>query len=91
MWGEALESQLCVMDCMGVKLNSGRVAFGGWETGLREGMHAVGLNASAGLWATTLRGCEMFLRVVAQAKPWERHPDVCYMVWEEQRRVGGVE
>jgi Asp-tRNA(Asn)/Glu-tRNA(Gln) amidotransferase A subunit family amidase len=44
--------------------------------------------ASAGPIAGSLRDCELFLKVVAEARPWEMDPGVVYGLWEEQ---GGIE
>jgi amidase len=72
----------------GVKPSAGRVPYVGQQSGAREAASKVGLQASAGPIAVSLRDCELFLKVVAGARPWERDPGVTYGVWEEQ---GGLE
>jgi amidase len=71
----------------GIKPSVGRVPFAGQEGASRPGAGSVGLKASAGPIAATLRDCELFLKVVADARPWERDPDVLFGAWEEQSRM----
>ncbi len=72
----------------GVKPSAGRVPFAGQQGNGPLGSGSVGLMASAGPIAGSLRDCELFLRVVAEARPWEMDPDVVYGFWEEQGKVG---
>jgi len=73
----------------GVKPSAGRVPYAGQQGSGAPGSEAVGLMASAGPIAGSLRDCELLLRVVAEARPWERDPDVVYGLWEEQGRIEG--
>lgn len=68
----------------GIKPSVGRVPFAGQETGSRPGLSAVGLMASAGPLAGSLRDCELFLKVVGDAMPWERDSGVAFGKWEQQ-------
>jgi amidase len=68
----------------GLKPSIGRVPFAGQQGSGAPGSGAVGLMASAGPIAGSLRDCELLLRTVAEARPWERDPDVLYGLWEEQ-------
>jgi Asp-tRNA(Asn)/Glu-tRNA(Gln) amidotransferase A subunit family amidase len=68
----------------GVKPGSQRVPYVGQADIAREGASKIGLPASAGPLATTMRDCELLLRVVSNSRPWERDPDVAYGLWEEQ-------
>jgi Asp-tRNA(Asn)/Glu-tRNA(Gln) amidotransferase A subunit family amidase len=72
----------------GIKPSAQRVPFVGQESGTREGGSKIGLPASAGPIATSVRDCELFLQVVSSARPWEQDPSVAYGFWEEQ---GGVQ
>jgi Asp-tRNA(Asn)/Glu-tRNA(Gln) amidotransferase A subunit family amidase len=72
----------------GVKPSARRVPFAGQEGGMRVGAAQVGLMASAGPIAVSLRDCELFLKTVAGARPWQRDPNVVYGEWEEQGSVG---
>lgn len=68
----------------GIKPSSQRIPFAGMETGTRKGLRQIGLPASAGPIATTLRDCELFMKTVSDAKGWERDPEVAYGPWDEQ-------
>jgi amidase len=71
----------------GIKPSVGRVPYAGQQGNGAPGSGAMGLMASAGPIAGSLRDCELFLKVVAEARPWERDPDVVYGFWEEQGKV----
>lgn len=72
----------------GIKPSVGRVPYAGQQGNAALGSEAVGLMASAGPIAGSLRDCELLLSVVAEARPWERDLDVVYGLWEEQGKVG---
>jgi Asp-tRNA(Asn)/Glu-tRNA(Gln) amidotransferase A subunit family amidase len=71
----------------GMKPSAQRVPYVGQENGSREGASKVGLPASAGPISGSMRDCELFLRAVSNARPWERDPSVAYGLWEEQGTV----
>jgi amidase len=71
----------------GIKPSWQRVPYAGQEGGNAPGAAKIGLSSSAGPMATSLRDCELFLKVVADARPWERDHDVVYGAWEEQGRL----
>lgn len=71
----------------GIKPSSGRVPYVGQENGTRDGSGSVGLVASAGPIAGSLRDCELFLKTVGEARPWERDPETVFGGWEGQ---GGI-
>ncbi|KZZ95855.1 general amidase [Moelleriella libera RCEF 2490] len=48
------------------------------------GVAEMGLTPSAGPLATSIRDCEMFLRVVADSCPWEKDAAVIYGPWDAQ-------
>lgn len=68
----------------GVKPGSNRVPFIGQQGNGREGASIIGLPASAGPIAASMRDCELFLKVVAGSKPWERDPAVAFGAWDQQ-------
>ncbi|KAK8211349.1 hypothetical protein M8818_003316 [Zalaria obscura] len=71
---------MCV-GVVGVKPSHGRISYAGVEGGSRRGMEAVGIRASAGPIARSVRDCEMFLRTVVEGRLWERDPDVVPGGW----------
>lgn len=68
----------------GIKPSAGRVPYSGQEAGAPAGSSKVGLQASAGPLATSLRDCELFFRVVTEGKPWDYDPDVMFGDWNSQ-------
>jgi Asp-tRNA(Asn)/Glu-tRNA(Gln) amidotransferase A subunit family amidase len=66
------------------KPSSQRVPFSGQEIGQLPGTEGVGLQASAGPIATSVRDCELFLKTIADAKPWEKDPKVAFGTWANQ-------
>ena len=71
----------------GIKPSAQRIPYVGQENGSREGASKIGLMASAGPIAGSMRDCELFLKAVSDSKPWERDPSIAYGVWEEQAAV----
>lgn len=71
----------------GLKPSAGRVPFAGQQGNSAPGSAGIGLRASAGPLATTLRDCKLLLKVVADAKPWEVDPDVVFGGWEMQGQI----
>jgi amidase len=71
----------------GIKPSSGRVPDSGLEAGAKPGASQIGLKASAGPMAVSLRDCELFLKAVSDARPWERDPAVAYGTWDQQGEI----
>lgn len=68
----------------GIKPSCQRVPYVGQENGARAGASKIGLPASAGPIAGSMRDCELLLQTVSNARPWERDPSIAYGLWEEQ-------
>lgn len=73
----------------GIKPSVGRVPYGGHICAMRKGDGKLGLSSAAGPLATSLRDCELFLKVVAESEPWETQADVVPGFWESQGSAGG--
>lgn len=73
----------------GIKPSVGRVPYGGQIHAMRKGGGRLGLASAAGPLATSLRDCELFLKVVAESEPWETQADVVPGFWESQGSAGG--
>ncbi|KAF1359036.1 general amidase-like protein [Lizonia empirigonia] len=71
-----------------IKPSSQRIPFSGQEIGQLPGTEDVGLQASAGPIATSARDCELFLKTIANAKPWENDPRVAFGTWVSQGELG---
>jgi len=71
----------------GIKPSAQRVPYVGQEGGAREGASKVGLPASAGPIATSMRDCELFLQVISDSRPWEKDPAIAYGFWEAQGQI----
>ena len=71
----------------GLKPSAQRIPYVGQENGSRLGASSIGIQASAGPIARSVRDCELFLRTVSNSRPWERDPNIAYGSWEEQ---GGI-
>ena len=71
----------------GIKPSAGRIPYVGQENGRRKGASNIGLPASAGPIAVSLRDCELFLKTVSDARPWERDPSLAYGLWSEQGSI----
>jgi Asp-tRNA(Asn)/Glu-tRNA(Gln) amidotransferase A subunit family amidase len=72
----------------GIKPSAQRIPYVGQENGTRQGANKIGLSASAGPIAATLRDCELFLKTISDSRPWERDPSLAYGVWSEQGSIG---
>ena len=66
----------------GFKPSVGRVPYAGQQNPQLPGASKLALPASAGPISTTLRDCELLMRVVSGAKPWERDPEIRMGRWE---------
>ncbi|KAI7623139.1 amidase [Hortaea werneckii] len=69
---------------VGVKPSHGRVPYAGQEAGSLAGSSKLGIEATAGPIARTVRDCELLLRVVGDASPWLFDPDVLPHPWTQQ-------
>ncbi|KAJ5124456.1 Amidase [Penicillium bovifimosum] len=70
-----------------IKPSSQRLPFMGQEIGQLPGIDKLGLQASAGLMTTSVRDCELFLKAIADANPWEKDPNVAFGSWEGQGEI----
>jgi Asp-tRNA(Asn)/Glu-tRNA(Gln) amidotransferase A subunit family amidase len=68
----------------GIKPSWQRVPYGGQQGSYPKGSPYLGIPASAGPLATSMRDCELFLRAVSSLHPWTLDADVAYGPWEEQ-------
>lgn len=68
----------------GVKPSWQRIPYGGQQGSGLPGSPYLALPASAGPIATTMRDCEFFCQVVADAQPWTLDADVAYGLWRDQ-------
>jgi len=71
----------------GIKPSAQRIPYVGQESGTVKGASKIGLPASAGPIAASLRDCELFLQTVSNASPWERDPSLAYGLWSEQGSI----
>ena len=71
----------------GIKPSAERIPYVGQESGAREGASKIGLTASAGPIAVSMRDCELLLKAVSDAKPWDRDPSLAYGSWNEQGTI----
>lgn len=71
----------------GIKPSAERIPYVGQENGSRKGASNIGLPASVGPIAVSLRDCELFLKTVSDARPWERDPSLAYGLWSEQGSI----
>lgn len=69
---------------VGIKPSATRIPFVGQVIGNTPGLSQIGLPASAGPLATSVRDCELFMQTISNARPWERDPSLAYGLWEEQ-------
>lgn len=58
----------------GIKPSAHRIPLAEFEAGNLPGTGALGVHGSAGPIARSLRDCELFLRCVAEGRPWELDP-----------------
>jgi len=74
----------------GIKPSDGRVPYAGQESGHLPGISALGVEASAGPIARSLRDCELFLKTIAAARPWEHDPKVVPGTWDTMTAAIGT-
>jgi amidase len=73
----------------GIKPSAGRVPYTGQEGGSPPGSSQLSLQSSAGPLARTIRDCELLLKTVAEAEPWNRDADVVFGGWNAQGELSG--
>ncbi|KAF4548646.1 Amidase-like protein 10 [Elsinoe fawcettii] len=71
---------------VGVKPSHGRVPYANQEGGARAGSEALGVRASAGPIAWSVRDCELFFRTVGEMRAWEGDVEVVPLPWKVGRR-----
>ena len=71
----------------GVKPSHGRVPYAGQEGGLAPGSSKLGIEATAGPIAHSMRDCEMLLAAIGASRPWVFDPDVVPQSWEQQASI----
>jgi amidase len=81
----------------GIKPSWERIPYAGQEGGAQPGASKVGIPASAGPLAHSMRDIDLFFSAVAAQKPWEKDPDVVPLSWpsfspipERKLRIGIV-
>jgi len=71
----------------GIKPSHGRVPYAKQQGGLPTGSSKVGIEATAGPIAHSVRDCEMLLRAIGDSQPWLFDPDVLPQSWEQQLSI----
>ena len=67
----------------GIKPSWQRIPYAGQEGGQLPGQAKLGIPASAGPLAHSMRDIELFFKVVSEQKPWELDPDVLPSPWTD--------
>lgn len=68
----------------GLKPSHGRIPYAGQESGTPAGGDAIGIRASAGPIARSLRDCELLMKVVGDMLAWKTDPEVVAQNWKQQ-------
>lgn len=68
----------------GIKPSHGRVPYAGQENGTIAGAEVLGIRASAGPIAHSVRDCELLMRVVGDGRAWNWDPEVVPQSWKLQ-------
>ncbi|KAF2641936.1 acetamidase [Massarina eburnea CBS 473.64] len=71
----------------GIKPSWERIPYAGQEGGQKPGQAKLGIPASAGPLAHSMRDIELFFEAVAEQKPWEWDPDVVPSPWSSLSSV----
>jgi len=71
----------------GIKPSAQRIPLVGLETGTRKGLREIGLSASAGPLARSMRDCELFMKTISNSEPWERDPSIAFGSWDQQGSI----
>jgi amidase len=74
----------------GVKPSWERIPYAGQEGGALAGAAKVGIPASAGPLAHSMRDIELFFRAVSEQRPWKQDPDVVPAPWSSLTSLGGA-
>jgi len=74
----------------GIKPSWERVPYAGQEGGMLPGTTKVGIPASAGPLAHSVRDLELFFRAVSEQRPWRMDPDVAPLPWSSLTSLGGA-
>ncbi|KAH7109824.1 amidase signature domain-containing protein [Dendryphion nanum] len=73
----------------GIKPSWQRIPYAGQEGGQLPAVSKVGIPASAGPLAHSMRDIELFFKAVLEQKPWEQDPDVLPTPWSALSSVAG--
>ena len=73
----------------GIKPSWERISYAGQEGGTPPEIAKLGIPASAGPLAHSMRDIELFFRAVAEQKPWEKDPDVMPSRWNSLSTAHG--
>jgi Asp-tRNA(Asn)/Glu-tRNA(Gln) amidotransferase A subunit family amidase len=73
----------------GIKPSWERIPYAGQEGGAPAAAAKMGLPASAGPLAHSVRDIELFFRAVSEQKPWTQDPDVIPSPWSSLASLGG--
>ncbi|KAH8728130.1 amidase signature domain-containing protein [Phaeosphaeriaceae sp. PMI808] len=73
----------------GIKPSWERLPYAGQEGGTPPGTSKVGIPASLGPLAHTMRDIELFFRAVLEQKPWTQDPDVVPSPWSSLTSLSG--
>jgi amidase len=74
----------------GIKPSWERVPYAGQEGGALAGAAKVGIPASAGPLAHSMRDIELFFRAVSEQRPWTHDPDVVPLPWSSLTSLGAA-
>lgn len=74
----------------GIKPSWERIPYAGQEGGALPGASKVGIPASAGPLAHSMRDIELFFSAVSEQRPWKQDPDVVPAPWTSLTSVGGA-
>lgn len=74
---------------VGVKPSHGRVPYAGQEGGMPSGVSKLGIEATAGPLARSVRDCEMLLSAIGDGRPELFDPDVLPQSWAQQASLRG--
>jgi len=74
----------------GIKPSWERIPYAGQEGGALPGAAKIGIPASAGPLAHSMRDIELFFRAVSEQRPWTQDPDVVPSPWSSLTSLGGA-
>jgi amidase len=73
----------------GIKPSWERIPYAGQEGGAPAGAAKIGIPASAGPLAHSMRDIELFFRAISEQQPWKQDPDVVPAPWSSLASLGG--